>query len=204
MEQTDTFSERIRRLAIATGVAAALALLPILAFLYPALLIAGGIIQPRFPTAGKWFVWAGAANLAVVVISYDLMMSPHPWRQPKSPAYMVLTFWATTVLLVWCSAELIVDGLKRIRAWRSMPPAEPQPVSLGIWILAVVLNLIICKEAAGWLLAPSWHRPPVDVYTLGMPLVQAVIVVAFDISLMRRVVKLRRARGNPGTVGTFS
>jgi hypothetical protein len=194
MEKTDIFSRRIRRLAIATGVASALALFPILSLLYPALLIVGGMIQPRYPITGKWFVWAGAANLAVVVISYDLMMSPHPWRQPKSPAYMVLTFWAATVLLVWCSAELIVDGLRRMWAHRSVPPAEPRPVSWGVWVLAVVLNLLVAWEAVGWVLAPSLHRPPVNFYTLGMPLVQAVIVVAFDISLMRGVVKLRRTR----------
>jgi hypothetical protein len=194
MERTDIFSERIRRLAIATGVASALALFPIFSLLYPALLIVGGMIQPRYPSAGKWFVWAGAANLAVVVISYDLMMSLHPWRQPKSPAYMVLTFWATTVLLIWCFAELIVDGLRRMSARRSMPPAEPRPVSLGVWILAVVLNLLIVWEATGWVLAPSLHRHPDDFYTLAMALVQAVIVVAFDFSLMRRVVKLRRAQ----------
>ena len=49
------------------------ALLPILFFLYPGLLIVGGIIQPRFPTAGKWFVWVGAASLWVDVIVYDEM-----------------------------------------------------------------------------------------------------------------------------------
>jgi hypothetical protein len=50
MEQTAIFSPRIRWVAIATGVASGLALFPILFFLYPGLLIAGGYIQPRFPT----------------------------------------------------------------------------------------------------------------------------------------------------------
>jgi len=193
MEQTDIFSERIRRLVIATGVASALALFPILFLLYPALLIVGGMIQPRYPITGKWFVWAGAANLGVVVIMYDAMMSPHPWRQPKSPAYMVLTFWATTVLLIWCSAELIVDGLKRMWTRRSVPPAEPSPVSLGVWILAVVLSLFVGWDVKGWVLESSLRRHPGEFYTLAMALVQAVIVVAFDISLIWRVVKLRRA-----------
>jgi hypothetical protein len=44
MEQTDIFSERIRRLAIATGIVSALALFPIFFLLYPALLIVGGMI----------------------------------------------------------------------------------------------------------------------------------------------------------------
>jgi hypothetical protein len=194
MEQTYIFSDRIRWLVIATGVASALAFLPIFAFLYPALLIVGGLIQPRYPNAGKWFVWAAAASLGVVVAHYDAMILPHPWHQPKYSLYMVLTFSATTVLLVWCSAELVVDGLRNMWARHSMPPAEARPVSQGVWILAVVLNLLVVWEVTGWMLAPNPHRPPVNFYTLGMPLVHTVIVMAFDISLMRRVVELRRTR----------
>jgi hypothetical protein len=103
MEQTAIFSPRIRWVAIATGVASGLALFPILFFLYPGLLIAGGYIQPRFPTIGKWFVWVGAASLWVDVIVYDEMMFQDLRGQTKSPEYMVLTFSATTVLLTWCS-----------------------------------------------------------------------------------------------------
>lgn len=194
MEQADIFSRRIRWLAIATGVASALALFPILFLLYPALLAAGGIIQPRFPTTGKWFVWAGAANLGMVVIMYDVMMFPHPWRQTKDPEYMVLPLAATTVLLIWCYGELVADGLKRMRARTSIPAAEPRPVSLGVWLFAVVLNLLFGRQAAGLVLAPSLYCPSGNCYPLAMSLVQALTIVAFDISLLRRVVKLRRAR----------
>jgi len=196
MEQTDILSPRIRWLAIATGVASALALFPVLFLLYPALLIAGGIIQPRFPTTGKWFVWAGAANLGVVVLMYDVMMFPHPWRQTKDPEYMVLPFAATTVLLIWCYGELAADGLRRMRARTSMPPAEPRRVSLGVWIFVVGLNLLLVWGAARWVLAPSWHNHSGDFYfyPFAMSLVQALTIAAFDIYLMRRVVMLRRAR----------
>jgi len=193
MEQTDILPERIRRLAIATGIASALALFPIFFLLYTALLIVGGAIQPRYPIAGKWLVWAAVANLGVVVVSYDAMMSPHPWRQPTSPAYMVLTFWATTALLIWCSAELTVDGLRRIWGRRSMPPRAPRPAGPGAWILAVVLTLFVGWNAKGWLLEPSRFRNPDIFYTLGLAIVQAVIVAAFDISLIRRVPRLRSA-----------
>jgi hypothetical protein len=159
MEQADIFSERVRRLAIATGIVSALALFPIFFLLYPALLIVGGMIQPRYPTMGKWVVWAGVANLWVVVVLYDAMMSPHPWRQPKSPVYMVVAFWATTLLLIWCSVELVVDDLKRMRARRSMPPVEVRPVSPGVWILAGVLSLFVgrnaCRLGTGTELAPA-------------------------------------------------
>jgi len=156
-------------------------------------------MQPRFPETGKWFVWVGAANLGVVVMMYDVMMFPHPWRQPEFPAYMVLTFSASTVLLIWCYAELVADALRRMRTRTSMPP-EPRPVSRGVWIFAAVLNLLLGLEfllgwgAAGLALASSWYRYTVFFYNLAMPGRQAVIiVVAFDISLIWRVVKLRRA-----------
>jgi hypothetical protein len=197
MEQTDIFSPRIRWLAVATGVAAAFALLPILFFLYPGLLIVGGIIQPRFPTAGKWFVWVGAASLWVDVIVYDEMMFQDLRGQTKSPQYMVLTFLATTVLLTWCSVELIADGLKRIRARRSMPPAEPRPVSRGVWSFAVVLNLFLGWVAANWVLAPIRYPHATSFYTLTMALLQALPVVALDISLIRTVVRLRRWGAGP-------
>jgi len=49
--ETEAFSVRIRLLAIATGIASALAFFPSgVLFLHPILLIAGGIIQPRFPS----------------------------------------------------------------------------------------------------------------------------------------------------------
>ncbi len=195
MEQTDIFSSRIRWLAIATGVASALALFPILFLLYPALLIAGGLMQARFPTTGKWLVWAGAANLWPVVIVYDVMMFPNPWGQTKDPVIMVVQFAATTLLLTWCSVELVADGLKRIRVLRSTQPTEPHPVSLGVWILAVVLNLLLVQSTLGWALAPSGYRSPGNFYsTLATSLVLDLTIVAFDISLIWRVAEARRLR----------
>jgi uncharacterized membrane protein len=139
-------------------------------------------------------VWAGAANLGVVVVMYDEMMFPYPWRQPKYSEYMMLTFSVTTALLAWLSMELIVEGLRRMWARYSVPPAEPRPVSLGVWILAVVLSLFVCWDAKGWVLESSLRRHDGESYTLAMAMVQAVIVVAFDISLIRRIVKLRRTK----------
>jgi hypothetical protein len=195
MEQADIFSARIRWLAIATGVASALALFPILDLLYPALLIAGGYIQPRFPITGKWLVWAGAANLWPVVMVYDVMMFQDLWGKTKSPELMVLTFPVATVALMWCSVELVRDGVKRVHARRSIPPTEPHPVSLGAWILGVVLNLLLGWSTLGWVLAPSGYRSPGNFYSaLAMSLVLALTIVAFDISLIWRVAMARRLR----------
>ena len=196
MEQTAIFSRRIRWLAVGTGVASALAFVPILLLLYPTLLIAGGIIQDRYPSVGRWFVWAGAASLWVAVIRFDAMMFLHPWRHLD---YMVLTFAATTVLLTWCSVELVADALKRMRVRTSMPLAKPRPISRGVWIFAVVLNLLVCWEVAVGVLPPNWDRYSVIFYNLTMLLMLLlkqgiIVVVAFDIFLIGRIVKLRRVR----------
>lgn len=192
MEKTDIFSARMRWVATATGIASALALFPILYLLYPALLIAGGLLQPRFPTTGKWFVWVGAAELWPVLITYDVyVLFPHPFEL----LYMGLTFLASTVLLIWCTVELLVDGARQLRVRRSRPRAEPQPVGWVVWILAAALNFVVVWMAYGLI---GWRRQPypiargIDLFLT--PLVTAVIVIAFDISLIERVAKLRRIR----------
>jgi len=196
MEQTDIFSRRIRWLAVAAGLASTLALFPILFFLYPALLIVGAVIQPRFPRAGRWFVWAGTAELCAVLIIYDVsVLFPHPLSQSH---YMTRTFSVSTILILWCSAELVADGLNQLRIRRSMPHTEPSPVGWGEWIVALVLNFVIGWSGYGLV---SWHSQPhnshlpdTGFYPLCMPLVTAVIVIAFDISLARRVIELKHAR----------
>jgi hypothetical protein len=188
---TDIFSARIRWVAIATGVASALALFPALFLLPPALLIAGGLMQPRFPTTGKWFLWVGAANLWVLVIVYDGMMIQDSRGHTETPEYMLLTFLATTVLLIWCSVELVSDAIKRMSARRSMLPVDPRPIGRGLWVLAVVLNLALCRLAVGWILAPGWYGGPGGFYLLAMLLVQVTTLMAFDVWLMKRVLTSR-------------
>ncbi len=97
----------------------------------------------------------------------------------------------SALLILWWDIELIVDGARRIRMWRSAPAQEPRPVSLGLWILAVALNLWI-----GWGLVNviSIYHGVGDLYMLLMSLVLTVIVIAFDIHLTWRVVKLRRVQ----------
>ena len=199
MEQADILPKRIRWLAIAAGIAAALALFPILFLLYPALLIVGGIIQPHSPVAGKWFVWGGAAMLGPVLMLYDVMIlkdafSSGPYT--STPILMWITFPPATFLFAWSCAELAADGVKRVRSRRSMPPAEPRPVSWGEWIVAFVLNAWVgCGVGAflGWF--RDDHRLDAGVRisaATSLPLL--AIVLAFDVSLVRRMVKLRRAR----------
>jgi hypothetical protein len=196
MEGPNIFPSRVRWLAIATGIASALALFPILFLLYPALLIAGGIIQPRFPSTGKWLVWGGAAMLGVPLIVYDSMLFVHP--EGRAPLIMALTFPPATILLAWCYAELIGDGVRRLRARSSVRPAEPRPIGWGPWALAALLTFYMAWDFGG---LAGWYRGLNDHHldagariAVSMHLVMLLVVVAFDISLVSRVAKLRKAR----------
>jgi hypothetical protein len=196
MEGPNIFPSRLRWLAIATGIASALALFPILFLLYPALLIAGGIIQPRFPSTGKWLVWAGAAMLGVPLSVYDSMLFVHP--EGRAPLIMTLTFPPATILLAWCYAELIGDSVKRLRVRSSIRPAEPRPIGGGPWALAGLLIFYMAWDLGG---LAGWYRGLNDHHldagariAISMHLVMLLVVVVFDISLASRVAKLQKAR----------
>jgi hypothetical protein len=193
MEQPEIFPKRIRGLAIATGIASGFALFPPLLLQYPALLIVGGIIQPRFPSTGRWFVWAGSIALGPVLVTYDVMLFPRPFIQPGLVAPI---FPAATILLVWCCAELVVDGLARKRARRPPPPAETHPVGWAAWIVAFALSLWIGRGLYGFISgyhSSDHHVTPSVLVATAMTLPLVVIVVAFDLSLISRTIKSRRA-----------
>ena len=195
MEPRDVFSRRIRWLAIAVGLSAAAlsCFLSPLAALVPAFLPSGAALQPSLPDPGKrivkWFMWAWALGWSpyLVVISFLLLLN----RLPQAHYFVVLRGLSTVsaLLILWWDIELIVDGARRIRMWRSAPAQEPRPVGLGLWILAVALNFWV-----GWGLVNiiSIYHGVGDLYMLLMSLVLAGIVVIFDIYLTWRVVKLRR------------
>jgi hypothetical protein len=91
--------------------------------------------------------------------------------------------------------EVVADTLRRMRARRAMPPAEPRPLSRGVWIFAAVLDLLFAWAVAGQL-APSLYRYPVVFYSLALLLLgnpAGITIMAFDVFLIWRVVKLRRS-----------
>jgi hypothetical protein len=197
MEQHDVFSRKILWLAIAVGLSAAAlsSFLSPLAALVPALLPLGAALQPNLPDSGKrivkWFIWAWALGWSpyLVVVSFLLLLN----NLPHAHYFVVLRVLSmvSALLILWWDIELIVDGARRIRMWRSAPAQEPRPVGLGLWILAVAVNSWV-----GWGLVKiiSIYHGVGDLYMLIMSLVLAVIVVLFDIYLTWRVVKLMRSR----------
>ncbi len=197
MEQCDVFSRKIRWLAIAVGLSAAAlnCFLSPLAAVVPMLLPLAAALQPSLPDPGKqivkWFIWVWAFGWSqgLVVLSFLMLNN----NLPGTHYFVVLRVLTTlsTLLVLWWDIELIIDGARRIRILRSAPAQQPRPVGLGLWILAIVLNLWV-----GWGVVNmiSIYHGVGDLYALLMSTVEALIVVAFDIYLTWRVVKLRRSR----------
>ena len=197
MEQHDVFSRKIRWLAIAVGLSASALFYfwsPVAIFV-PALLPLSAALQPRLSDLGKqivkWFIWAWALvwSPGLVVISSLMLFNNLPYAR----YFIVLRVLSTisALLVLWLDNELVVDGARRIRTMRAAPLQEPSPVSRGLWIFAVVLNLWV---GAGLVNIINIYHGPADLYMLVMSIVEAVIVVAFDVYLTWRVVKLRRSR----------
>lgn len=186
------FSRRLRWLVVATGLVAAIALFPIVFLLYPAILVAGGALQPRFPKTGRWFAWIGIAELWVVFITYGLrVFFPHPLLQPR---YMILAFSFTVPLLIWCSAELVADVLKQRRDLRSVRATVSEPMRTSVWI-ATGISLYAAWDAytlLAWYFQSRDHMADAELCAFWMRLVLIVIVIAFDISLVRRALEMKR------------
>jgi uncharacterized PurR-regulated membrane protein YhhQ (DUF165 family) len=131
-----TFSQENEASCDCHGNVTAIALLPILFLLYPAILISGGLIQKRFPVVGRSLSWFGVLTLWVIFITYDVrVLFPSP---SGTPAYMMLSFVASNILLVWCSIELARDGIRAASVWR-LRRAESRRLILGVWGVKEVL-----------------------------------------------------------------
>ncbi|MGA7219104.1 MAG: hypothetical protein WBX38_12345 [Candidatus Sulfotelmatobacter sp.] len=191
------FSTRIRWLAVAVGLSAAALFwfLSPVAALVPAVLPLLVVLQPRLPDLGKrivkWFVWIWAFGWSQgLVILCVLLLKDFPnGRNLVGPRISSLI---STVLILWLDTELIIDGVGRIRVWRSTPAQDPRPIKAGLWMFAAALNLWI-----GWGLASliaNYHGVAGEVYALAMGTLEAAIVLVFDAYLIWRVLKLTRVR----------
>ena len=196
MEQRDVFSRKIRWLAVAVGLSAAASFyfLSPLAALLPVLLPLAAVLQPSLSDLGKrivkWFIWAWAFGWSPGLVLLSLLMLNH---LPRARHFVVLIVSSSisALLILWWDIELILDAARRIRIWRSAQVEAPRPVGPGLWILAVAFTLWF-----GWGLVRmiSIYHGPGDLYALVMSIVEVAIVVAFDIYLTWRIVKLRRTR----------
>lgn len=200
MEQSEIFSRKIRWLAIAVGIAVAalFSFLSPLAAAVPLLLPLAVVLQPSLSDLGRrlvmWFVWVWALGWTPGLVALSIQGVPDILHRTTHDFVVlsVLSLMAVSVLLIlWWDIELIIDGVRRIRIWRSAPGQRALPVSLVQWILAAVLTLW-----SGWVLIRTigiYHGVG-DIYALVMSIVEVVIAVAFDFYLTWRIAKLRRNR----------
>jgi hypothetical protein len=205
MEQSDVFSRRIRWLAIGVGLSTSALFFfwSPLAVFAPGLLPLGAALQPRLSDLGKrivkWFIWVWALGWSPGLVVLSFLVLPDILRR-TTHASVVLgvasLIVVSALLILWWDVELIMDGVRRIRIWRSAPIKEPRPVALGLWVLAVALNLWV-----GWGLVNTTasYRGAGDLYAgnlyaLVLSTVEAALVLAFDVYLIWRLLKLRPAR----------
>jgi len=196
MKQRDLFSSKIRWLAIAVGLSAATSFyfLSPLAALIPAFLPLAAALQPSLPDSGKkivkWFIWFWALGWSqglVLLSSLTLNFLP----SERHLVVLLVSSSISALLVLWLDIELILDAAKRIRIRRSSQVQEPRPVRSSLWILAIAVTLWFVW---GLVRMISIYQGPGDLYALEMSIVEVTIVVAFDIYLISRALKLRRGR----------
>jgi len=197
MKHADVFSRKIRWLAVAVGLSAAASFYfwsPLAAFV-PALLPFGALLQPRLPAPGKrivkWLVWIWAFGWSQGLVILGFLVFND---LPRDHDLMVLRVSSLTsvLLILWLDIELVIDGVRRLRMWRSASAPKPRPVGLGMWIFAAALNLWI-----GWGLVRTmgiYHEIAGEIYALVLSMMEAAMVLAFDAYLVWRVLQVRRGR----------
>jgi hypothetical protein len=196
----DIFSQRIRWLTVAVGLSATVLFFFLTPFaaLGPATPVLGAALQPRLPDMAKrvvkWLIWVWAFGWSSgsVLLAFLFLTDTglHHDRQFMMRALSSLSV-VSVLLVLWWDVELIVDGLRRIRTWRSSPPQEPRAIGTGVWIFSVSLNIWI-----GWGLVRTLgeYHGFADLYTFALAFVEAAAVLVFDILLVSRTVKLKRVR----------
>jgi hypothetical protein len=152
-------------------------------------LIAGGIIQPRFPRLGRWFAWIGAAGLGMVLSEYDLLLFHRPWGDHHDVVVAAFSSLCliSTVLVICCYVELGNDVRKRMIALRSTPQTEICPLGAWAWVFAALFNLLIGWSVISALM--SGYRS-VDSHALVTDMVWVIAVVVLDIELIKRMIPL--------------
>ena len=197
MGPSDVFPGRIRWLAVALGLSAAASFwfLSPFAAIVPCAMPLGMVLQPRLPDLGKrivkWYVWVWAVGWSQgLVILCVLMFTEFP--KGRDLGVLRILSLTSAVLILWLDTELVIDGVRRIRMWRSTPAQDPRPVKLGLWIFAACLNLWV-----GWGLASCIANNQGfagDVYALVLAMLGTAFVLAFDAYLIWRTWKLTQVR----------
>jgi|SRR5579871_2723838 len=117
------FSTRTRWLSLATGCIAGIMLASFswpLAFAVTPVL-AGGLIQPVSPRAGRWLLYAGIPLLSVPLVPAGVVgwIETFQGSRPRYDVLGLILFLAWTaapIMLIWCNAELLREVLHKRQA----------------------------------------------------------------------------------------
>lgn len=179
--KSEIFPTRLRWLAILLGVVSASTFYPSgFLIIYPVLLFGGGIIQTRFARPGRWLIWIGVIGLDIIIIQYDVVAFHDPVSYHDRVMFMFSALLLlSTILALWCTVELIVDGLKRVYEFRFNPSRPLNPLE---WILVLIVNLWVAYSIVFSLIIHKYGAGTRVLWTTSMWVLFALLL---DLSVMR-------------------
>lgn len=189
---------RVRGVAIAAGCVAGIFFMfqSLLAPIFSAPLILGVLVQPRSPHLGRWLIWVGAVVLSCLTLFLSIGIVLGGIRYFDSMGVTVyLVSVATTILVTWCDVELILDAVKQTRTARIIKPRSTLVGEALAWLAAIGLSAWVFPGILWNLRAPPPDYPRASyLINLALSLPIQFVVIAFDVWLIIRAAKMRRAR----------
>lgn len=194
-EPTEIMLGRARGVAIAAGCVAGVFLMFLspLALIFSAPLILGALVQPRSPRSGRALMWVGALVLSCLTLFYGVLVirqGLHYFDLMEITIYVVSV--ATTILVIWCDLELVLEAT---RARRTVRTIEPRATLLGegiAWLVAIGLSAWIFPSIPKHL-PPDYPRAS---YLVNLVLSISILlsVILFDVWLIARTARMWRTR----------
>lgn len=194
-ETTEIMPYRVRGVAIAAGCVAGIFFMfqSLLAPIFSAPLILGVLVQPRSPHLGRRLMWVGAVVLSCLTLFLSIGVVLDGIRYFDSMGVTIyLVSVATTILVTWCDAELILDAVKQARI---IKPRSTLVAEALVWLAAIGLSAWVFPGILWNLRAPPPDYPRASyLINLALSLPIQLVVIAFDLWLIIRATKMRRAR----------
>lgn len=130
MPSVEIMPGKIRLLAIAAGIFSGIAgflLFGLILLIVPSVLILGAAIQPYWTYIGRPLMWLGAFLLTFYA---SVFLAPQAFvgilELPAPPdlfqAIILVLLLVSLVLVIWCDAALIIEGIR----WGRAPRTESQ------------------------------------------------------------------------------
>lgn len=195
---TEIMLGRARGVAIAAGCVAGMFLMFLspLALIFSAPLILGALVQPRSPRSGRSLMWVGALVLSCLTLFYSVLIVRQGLRYfdlGEITIYVVSV--ATTVLVIWCDVELVLEAIKARRTVRTIQPRTTLVGEGVAWLVAIGLSAWIFPAVPNNLHPPAPDYPRAS-YLVNLAFSISILlpVIAFDVWLIARTARMWRTR----------